>query len=401
MRVLVADNIPVRIREALVDGGFQVDFQPGLGPEELVDAIGDANVLIVRSTKVTALAIEKAEKLNLIIRAGAGTNTIDCAAAAAKGIYVSNTPGKNAVAVAELTMGLIISLDRRIPDNVHQLREGRWNKKEFSKARGLLGKTIGIIGLGQIGQEVALRARAFGMSVLAWSRSLTDARAEELGVGRAATVGELCANADVITVHLPLVDGTKHLVGKDEFEVMRANTLFVNAARGGVVDDSAMAEAVESGRIRAASDVFENEPKASDNSIDNVLTDCDGFYGTHHIGASTEQAQDAVADEVLRLVARFRQDGTVLNVVNVSKVPTPTGQLHVRHLDRVGVLAHVLDVLRRSELNVADMQNLVFDDAGAAVAKISLSSVPEQSVLDAIKNDSPHVLGLLWIDASA
>ena len=170
MRVLVADNIPGRIRDALTESGCKVDFQPNLGPEELVEAIAEANVLIVRSTKVTATAIESGKNLNLIIRAGAGTNTIDCAAAASRGIYVCNTPGKNAVAVAELTMGLIISLDRRIPDNVSQLRAQRWNKKEFSKARGLLGKTMGIVGMGQIGQEVALRARAFGMPVLGWSR---------------------------------------------------------------------------------------------------------------------------------------------------------------------------------------------------------------------------------------
>ena len=400
MRVLVADNIPERIRDALAQSGCEVDFQPSLGPDDLVDAIGTANVLIVRSTKVTASAITNARNLNLIIRAGAGTNTIDCAAAASQGIYVCNTPGKNAVAVAELTMGLIIALDRRIPDNVSQLREGRWNKKEFSKARGLLGKTMGIIGMGQIGQEVALRAKAFGMPVLGWSRSLTDERADELGISRADTVAQLCSQADVISVHLPLADGTKHIVGPSEFALRRESTLFVNAARGGVVDDVAMADAVNSGRIRAASDVFENEPKASDPTIENCLTECDGFYGTHHIGASTQQAQDAVADEVLRLVSGFRQDGTARNAVNVTKLPTPTGQLHVRHLDRVGVLAHVFEVLRRHDLNVADMQNVVFDGAGAAVAKITLSAKPDQNVMDAIVDGSTNVLGLLWIDSN-
>jgi D-3-phosphoglycerate dehydrogenase len=397
MRVLIADNLPAGIRSSLAEIGCDVDFQPALGPEELVAAVREANVLIVRSTKVTQSAIERARNLQFIVRAGAGTNTIDCAAAAAHGIYVSNCPGKNAVAVAELTMGLVLSLDRRIPENVSQLKEGLWNKKEFSKARGLLGQTMGIVGMGQIGQEVALRARAFGMKVMAWSRSLTDIKAEEFGVQRAATVKELCAQADVITVHLPLVEQTKHIIGCDEFAVMREDTLFVNAARGGVVDDQAMLEAVNSGRIRAASDVFEDEPKASDKTIDSPLASCSGFYGTHHIGASTEQAQDAVAQEVLRLITTFKREGTALNVVNAGNLPSPAGQLHVRHLDKIGVLAHVLEVLRRNDINVADMQNVIFDGAGGAVAKISLSSVPSQAVLAEIDSDSPHVLGLTWL----
>lgn len=401
MRILIADEMPAAARATLAQLGCTVDFQPGLGPAELAGALGNANILIVRSTKVPREAIEGGKNLQLIIRAGAGTNTIDCSAAAANGIYVSNCPGKNAVAVAELTMGLVLALDRRIPDNVVQLRKERWNKKEFSKARGLMGQTLGIIGMGQIGIEVATRARAFGLTVMAWSRSLTDEKADELGVIRASSVKELCAGADIITVHVALAPATKHLIGSAEFAEMRGGTLFVNAARGGVVDDDAMAKAVTEGRIRAASDVFENEPKASDPQIDSPLATLDGFYGTHHIGASTDQAQDAVSGEVIRLVQAFKGEGRALNVVNAGNGPESAGQLHVRHLDKVGVLAGVLGIIRKSELNVADMQNVIFDGGEGAVAKISLSMTPSASVLTQIKADSSHVLGVTWVGLEA
>lgn len=397
MHVLIADKMPESGREDLAQLGCEVDFQPDLGPTDLESAIGQANILIVRSTKVTAAAIGFGANLQLIIRAGAGTNTIDVQAAASHGIYVSNCPGKNAVAVAELTLGLILSLDRRIPDNVGQMRQGRWNKKEFSKARGLKGQTMGILGMGQIGQEVAHRARAFGMSVLAYDPFLTAERADELGVVRASSVSELCRGSSIISVHVPLTPQTAHIIGADEFAAMGKGTLFVNASRGGVVDDEAMAKAVSEGQIRAASDVFENEPKASDPTIESPLAGLGGFYGTHHIGASTTQAQDAVADEVVRLVTEFKQSGRALNVVNAGNLPAPAGQLHVRHLDQVGVLATVLDVIRKNDLNVADMQNVIFDGSQGAVAKISLSAAPSDAVLAEIRQRTPNVLGLTWV----
>src|SRR5215212_2026218 len=188
MHVLIADKFEQSGRDGLAAIGCEVTFQPDLKDEALVEAIGQLNpdVLVVRSTKVTAAALE-AGALKLVVRAGAGYNTIDVAAASRRGIYVSNCPGKNSIAVAELAFALMLALDRRIADNVVALRRGEWNKKEFSKARGLYGRTLGLVGLGRIGQEMIPRARAFGMKVVAWSRSLDEERAAALGVERLDT----------------------------------------------------------------------------------------------------------------------------------------------------------------------------------------------------------------------
>src|SRR5450432_584398 len=202
------------------------------------------DVLIVRGTKVTEPMLD-AGAVKLIVRAGAGYNTIDVAAASKRGIYVSNCPGKNSIAVAELAFALILALDRRIADNVITLRKGEWNKKEFSKARGLYGRTLGLIGVGKIGQEMIPRARAFGMPVVAWSRSLTAERAATLGVELKASPREVAGSSDVVSVHLALNPKTKSLIDADVFKAMREGAYFINTARGEVVDQTALVEALK------------------------------------------------------------------------------------------------------------------------------------------------------------
>lgn len=399
MKVLLADKLPQTTMDALEHLGLDVDSQPGLSAETLPASIGDANVLIVRSTRVTAETVEAGKDLNLVIRAGAGTNTIDCDAAARQAVHVANCPGKNAVAVAELTMGLVLSLDRFIPDNVSSLRDGRWEKGRFSKGQGLLGRTIGVIGAGRIGQEVLTRARAFGMRCVAYDPFLTPERAAALDVGYAASVLDLCAQASVVTVHVPMTPETKHLIGAEAFAAMAPGTLFVHMARGGIVDDQALKAAVDSGRIRAASDVFEEEPKGSSADYEGAFRDADGFYGTHHIGASTIQAQEAIGDEVVRIISHWMSTGQVRNCVNRSDRSPASGQLLVRHLDRVGVLARVLDVLQEADISVKEMENAVFDDTGSAVAAITLDRSLNSETLDRI-HKAPNVLGLLWIEGS-
>src|SRR5947208_3746981 len=203
MLVLIADKFEQSGRDGLEAIGCEISFQPDLKDDALVSAITEhqPDVLVVRGTKVTEPMLA-AGPLKLIVRAGAGYHTIDVAAASRRGVYVSNCPGKNSVAVAELALALILALDRRIADNVSELRAGRWNKKEFSKARGLLGRTLGLIGTGQIGQEVITRARAFGMRVVAWSRSLDDERAAVLGVERLSDPLEVARESDVVSVHV-------------------------------------------------------------------------------------------------------------------------------------------------------------------------------------------------------
>ena len=397
MKVLVADKLPSEVRKALADLGFEVDNQPEVGADGMVAAIADAHVVVVRSTKVTKAAIEAGKRLQLIIRAGAGVDNIDCTAAARAGVFVSNTPGKNAIAVAELTMGLILALDRRIPDNVADLRRGEWNKALYGKAQGLYGRTLGLIGLGRIGCEVAYRARDFGMRVVAFDYVYPSERAAQLGVQACASVLELCAMSDVVSIHCSLGEGSRHLVGRTELAVMKPGALLVHAARGGIVDDAALAEAVAAGRIRAACDVFEGEPSGGKGTFASPLKDLPGFYGTHHIGASTEQAQQAIADEVVNILRNWRDTGAVMHCVNLSKRTACRGQLLVRHRDEVGVLASVLDVLRRANVNVQEMQNTIFDGSVAACAKISVEQDPGADVIGALSVSSPHILGVEWI----
>jgi len=399
MNVLIADKLPEDSRQEMVKLGFDVCYEPGLSGNELQAAIAEAHVLVVRSTKVPASTIEAAHRLQLIIRAGAGVNTIDCATAASLGVFVANCPGKNAVAVAELTMGLILSLDRQIADNVASLRAGQWDKSRYGKAQGLYGRTLGIVGLGRIGDEVRKRAQAFGMRCVVWSRSLTPERASELGVVRASTVLELCAQSEVISVHVAKTAETTHLIGVAELAAMKEGTLLVHMARGGVVDEDALATSVRAGHVRAAADVYENEPKGGREPFQTPLGDLDGFYGTHHIGASTAQAQEAVASEVVRIMRAWSQEGMVPNCVNVSTHTEAAGQLLVRHRDRVGVLATVLDVLKGAEINVQEMENTLFAGGEAACAKIVVEQVPNAGVLSQLRDCSSDVLGIEWLPA--
>src|SRR5467141_1245272 len=222
MKILIADKFEKSGQEGLAEIGCEVLYQPDLKDEVLVAAIAHElpDVLVVRGTKVTEPTLE-AGALKLVVRAGAGYNTIDVAAASRRGIYVSNCPGKNSIAVAELAFGLILALDRRIADNVIALRRGEWNKKEFSKARGLFGRTLGLIGLGKIGQEMIPRAKAFGMPVVAWSRSLTPESALALGVEYASSPQEVASAADIVSVHVALNAQTRGLINSEVFHRMR------------------------------------------------------------------------------------------------------------------------------------------------------------------------------------
>ena len=262
VKVLIADKFEQSGLDGLKASGCEVIFEPELKDDALRDAIARtrAEILIVRGTAVTAAMLE-AGALSLIVRAGAGYNTIDVAAASRHGIYVSNCPGKNAIAVAELALGLILSLDRRIPDNVAELRAGNWNKKEFSKARGIFGNTLGLIGYGNIGQEVARRALGFGLSVVVWSRRFTSGNEQpELPVKVLPTPEAVAERSDIVSVHLALSKDTRGLLGESFFARMKRGAIFVNTARGEVVDYAALEKAVRERGIRAGLDVFPGEP---------------------------------------------------------------------------------------------------------------------------------------------
>ena len=395
MRVLIADKFEQSGRDGLQSLGCEISFQPDLKDDALVAAIKEIapDVLVVRGTKVTESMLD-AGPVKLVVRAGAGFNTIDVAAASKRGIYVSNCPGKNSIAVAELAFALILGLDRRIADNVIALRKGEWNKKEFSKARGLFGRTLGLIGLGKIGQEMIPRARAFGMPVVAWSRSLTPERAALLGVELKESPKAVASAADVVSVHLALNPETKNLLNADFFNSMREGGYFINTARGEVVDQNALATAMRTRGIRAGLDVYAVEPTSSVGEFQDEIVKEEGLYGTHHIGASTDQAQEAIAAETVRIVKEFKETGQVPNVVNLARQTPATHRLVVRHLDRPGVLAGVLDAIKAEQINVQEMENIVFDGAAAAVARINLDNAPTKECLNKLRTGNADIIEL-------
>jgi len=395
MKILIADKFPESGQSELKQAGFEIVYDPELKDDALTAAVAatGADVLVVRGTKVPAATLE-ASRLSLVIRAGAGYNTIDVKTASARGIYVANCPGKNSIAVAELAFGLILALDRRLPAGVADLQAGKWNKKEYSKARGLFGRTLGLVGLGQIGREMIPRAQAFGMPVVAWSRSLTPERAETLGVELKSSPQEVAQASDILSVHVALKDDTRNLINAEVLAALRPGSYFINTSRAEVVDQTALARVVQEKGIRAGLDVFAGEPAGGTGTVEDDIFKLDGIIGTHHIGASTDQAQQAIADETVRIMREYKDTGRAPNVVNLAKKTPATHLLVVRHFDRVGVLAGVFDHLKTAGINVQETENIVFDGAVTAIARIHLDHAPANDALAAMQAASSDIIEL-------
>lgn len=384
MKVLIVDKLSSETVTELEKLNLKVEVRSDLTADNLPSAMADVSIVVVRSTKVTAKTIEAAPLLSLIIRAGAGVDTIDLATASARGVYVANCPGKNTAAVAELAMGLIIAADRRIVDATVALRNGAWKKKEFGKARGLAGRTLGILGFGAIGQAVAKRAIGMEMPVVAWSRSLTPEIAEANGVIYAASPEALASVADVVSIHLASTGDTKHLVGKKFFDLLKPGSILVNTSRGPLVDTAALRTAIAEKKIRVGLDVFEGEPAGGEAEFADkelaALTTC-----TPHVGASTDQAAEAIAAEVVRIVKLFIQTGRPAGTVNLCAKSPARFRLVVRHLNRVGVLAGILDGMREEGINVEEMENTIFAGAKAACCSMLLDQSPSEKLVDRIR----------------
>lgn len=326
MRVLVADKFEKSGIEGMRGLGCEVFVEPEAGADGIPSAVEKhkPDIVIVRSTKVPSASIDRMRGgrggVKMIIRAGAGVDNIDVSAATAHQIAVCNCPGMNAVAVAELTMGLLLACDRRIVEQTLDARSGRWNKKEYSKSRGLKGLTLGVVGAGAIGMNVIRRAVAFDMRVLAWSRSITPEIARQLGAefgGRdTPALLSLAEKCDAVTIHLPLAPDTTRLIGKEFFDRMKAGAYFINTSRGSVIDEAALREAVVSKGLRVGLDVFDNAPGSPEGAWENATVKLGGVVATHHIGASTSQAQEAVAGETVRIVKVFKETGKFENCVN-------------------------------------------------------------------------------------
>jgi D-3-phosphoglycerate dehydrogenase len=396
MKVLIADKFEKVGIDGLKELGCGIVSQPDLTAEALPGAVRevDPHILIVRGTKVTAETLNAGTALTLVIRAGAGIDTIDVPAASSRGIFVSNCPGKNSIAVAELVLALVLACDRRVPDQVADLRQGKWNKAEYSKARGLFGRTLGIVGLGQIGREVAARARAFGMRVLAWSRTLTHEEADRLGIAYAHNPLEVARLSDVVTINVAANAETKHLVNAEFLAAMRPGAYLINTSRGSVVDEAALAQAVADKKLRVGLDVFQGEPAGGKGEFKSAILQVPGVYGTHHVGASTDQAQVAIAHEVIRIVQAFQATGEVPNVVNRLARSSASHVLSIRHRNRPGVLAHVFGVLAGAEINVEEVENIIYHGAQATLARIHLDGAPGNGALERIKTGNADIISV-------
>jgi D-3-phosphoglycerate dehydrogenase len=312
MKILIADKFPDSYIDELKKSGLDVDNSPKLGESDLQEVAKGYEVLVVRSTKVNANTINSSDKLKLIIRAGAGVNNIDIPTATERGISVANCPGKNSVAVAELAIGLMVSLDRKIPDNVMDFKKGTWNKAEYSKAEGLKGKTLGVVGVGNIGREVAKRANAFDMKVYGYD----IVRLEDVQLEYVDTLEDMLPKCDVISLHLPANEKTKGIFNKELFGLMKPNSFLINTSRPSVIDEEALLEAMKDKNIRVALDVFDDEPEGKTGEVKSKLQDNPNVYITHHIGASTNQAQNAVAEETVNIINEYVKSGNVKNRVN-------------------------------------------------------------------------------------
>ncbi len=343
MKVLVSDNLaPIGVK-ILQDAGLEVDVKTGLAPEELKKIIGEYDGLVIRSaTKVTAEIIEAGEKLRVVGRAGIGLDNVDIPTASKKGIIVMNAPDGNATTAAEHAIAMMMAATRNIPQATASMKAGKWEKKKF-QGREVTGKTVGIIGIGRIGRIFADRAQGLRMKVIAFDPHMTKEQVEKLGI-ELVSLNELCERADFISVHVPLTPETKHLVGAEQFKRMKKEMIFVDCARGGVVEETALAEALKSGQIRgAALDVFEVEPTTHENC---PLLALDNFICTPHLGASTAEAQENVAVAIAEQVAAYLNYGTVTNAVNVPSVSAEV-------LSQVGPFVTLAEMLGSLHMQIA------------------------------------------------
>jgi len=316
MKVLVADPISEEAIVLMRNAGLEVDFRPDISYEDLLSSIQEYDALIVRSrTKVTREVIERGKRLKIIGRAGVGVDNIDVQAAAERGIIVVNAPGGNTVSAAEHTIGLLLAVARKIPQADRSVKEGRWERKKFMGVE-LRGKTVGIIGLGRVGYEVARRLRAFEVNILAYDPYVSEERARSVGA-KLVSLEDVLKRSDIITIHVPKTKETENMISYREFEMMKDGVIIVNTARGGIVNEKALYEAIVRGKVAgAALDVYEKEPPDPDNpllKLENVVT-------TPHIGASTKEAQISVGMIIAEEMINFSRGFPVRNAVNLPSI---------------------------------------------------------------------------------
>ena len=320
MNILVSDSLSARGVAVLEEGGFGVDMKTKLPKERLLEEIKAYDGIIVRSgTKVTADVIDAGDRLKIIGRAGTGLDNVDCEAAPRRGIVVMNTPGGNTITTAEHTIAMLVSMSRKIPQAVVSTKAGKWEKSKFMGTE-LYNKTLGLVGLGQIGTYVTKLAQGLAMQVIGYDPYLAPGRARELGI-QAVELDELFKRADFISVHTPLTNETRSLINAQAIRQMKDGVMIVNCARGGIINEHDIYEALKSKKVAAAAfDVFEEEPMKPDHPL---LT-LDNFICTPHIGASTEEAQESVAVAIAEQFVDYFNKGVARGAVNIPSVPPDT-----------------------------------------------------------------------------
>ena len=385
MRILVACRLPSFALEELRSLGAEIVYEPDLRAEELPDRVAEVAILVVNATRVSPEVINRASVLQLIVRAGEGVTNIAVEEASTQGVFVTHCPDKVATAVAELALGLMLALDRQLVENALAVRERQWKEDQFGEARGLAGRTLGIVGFGMVGQEIARRAQAFEMDVLAWSPTLTPRQARQYGVQFCNWPRELARKSDIVTVHAPPEADDQVLVDAEFLESMRTGAYLIHVGHPGVVDRGALADVIDQKQFRIACDMFAAEPASNSAGSRSPLLQRPGTICTNHLAAATEQARAAIAAEVVRIVNTFLVSGEVLNCVNLTERSPATWQLVVRVRDQVGVLASILDAIRSDGINAEEITSRVFAGARAACCTISLDERPSTEALNAIR----------------
>ena len=392
MKILVACELPDPALEQLRTLASELVYAPSTAGPELRESLTNVGVLVVGPTRVSPDLVARAAALQMIVRAGIGPGEVAVEEASAAGIFVTHCPDKHAEAIAELAFGLILALDRRIVENVLALREGRWARGEWAEARGLAGRTLGVLGWGPVGRLVARRARAFDLRVVAWSpRPATDVAAES-DVEFCNWPRELARQSDIVTVHA-VEDESEVLVDAEFLQSLPEGAYLVHLGNPGAIDEAALARAIEERHLRVALDVFSSEPAGDSGRFRCRLCELPGVIGTQHIGPLTQQAREATAAEVVRIVRAFVVSGEVLNCLNLCERSPATWQLVLRLRDQVGVMAAILEAVRADGVNAQEIVSRVFIGARAVWCAIALDERPSTEALQTIRA-LPDVLHL-------
>ncbi|TWT41101.1 D-3-phosphoglycerate dehydrogenase [Phycisphaerae bacterium RAS1] len=393
MKILVICEMPDFALDQLRALGCETVYKPNLAADALRMALADTGILVVGSGRVSADLISSAHSLQLIVRRGAGPANIAVEEASAQGVFVADCNEQHATAVAELGLGLLIALDRRIVENTLALREGRWSRAELAAARGLCGRTLGLLGYGAAGRMTAQRAHGFGMNVIAWESGGNVADAHDSEIEHCNWPRELAGGSDAVML-MPAVEGHDEVIVDAEFlAAMRPGAAFVHLGPPGVVDAAALAEAVRTRHLRVAIDSHAAEPTADVARFTSSLLALPGVIGTQHIGALTDQARDATAAEAVRVIRKFLVSGECANCLNLLDRTPATWQLVLRVRDQVGVMASILDAIRADGINAEEITSRVFTGAKAASCIIAIDERPSREALDAIRA-LPDVLHL-------